>query len=59
MSETEGNFKLFAATYVRERERERLNFYACKGAQPHTLFTGEREREREKEGDVEYGYFYF
>jgi hypothetical protein len=38
----------------RERKRERLNFYACKGA--HTLFTsqrkreGEREREREREG---------
>jgi hypothetical protein len=58
---------------VRERERERLNFYACKGA--HTLFTIQRGRERErggkeseKEGEKrvrkrerkgEYGYFNF
>ncbi len=48
-----------------ERERERLIFYACKGA--HTLFTGqrvrqrERERERERDKDIEreYGDFYF
>ncbi len=33
----------------REKERERLNFYACKGA--HTLFTGQKERDKEREGE--------
>jgi len=32
-------------------QRERLNFYACKGA--HTLFTSQRGREREKGGGKE------
>jgi hypothetical protein len=32
--------------YRSERERERLNFYACKGV--HALFTSQRERERER-----------
>jgi hypothetical protein len=35
----------------RGRERDRLNFYACKGA--HTLLVLTDQRERKKEGERE------